>query len=66
MKLYTEEQLFDICQSVTEKMCATSLPKESVIEKCKYYGYSKIEIDIDTIQKLMEDDDIDVINVAII
>ena len=30
-KLYTEEQLFDICQSVAEKMCANSLPKESVI-----------------------------------
>jgi hypothetical protein len=63
MKLYTEEELFDICQSVAEKMCANSLPTESIIEKCKYYGHSKIEIDINTIKNLMEDDDIDVINV---
>jgi len=66
MKLYTEEQLFDICQSVSEKMCANSLPRESVIDKCMYYGHSKIEIDIDTIQKLMEDDDVDVIKVAVV
>ena len=66
MKLYTEEQLFDICQSVAEKMCANSLPEESIIEKCKYYGYSKIEIDIDTIKELMDNDDIDVINVVVV
>lgn len=65
MKLYTEEQLFNICQSVAEKMCANSLPQESIIEKCKYYGYSKIEIDNDTIQNLMNDDDIEIINVEI-
>ena len=63
MKLYTEEQLFDICQSVAEKMCANSLQEESVIEKCKYYGHSKIEIDIETIKELMDDDDVDIINV---
>lgn len=63
-KLYTEEQLFDICQSVAEKMCANSLPKESVIDKCKYYGHSKIQIDIETIKESMNDDNIDVINVV--
>ena len=52
MKLYTEEQLFDICQSVAEKMCANSLPRESVIDKCKYYGHSKNEIDIESIKEL--------------
>ena len=65
MKLYTEEQLFDICQSLAEKMCANALPEEVIIENCKYYGHSKIEIDIETIKGLMDDDNIDVINVAL-
>jgi len=64
MKLYTEEQLFEICQSVAEKMCANSLPKESIIDKCKYYGHSKIEINIETIKDLMEDDSVEKINVV--
>ena len=66
MKLYTEEQLFDICKSVAEKMCASYLPKESIIDKCQYYGYSKIEIDISTIKDMMNDDNVDIINVAIV
>ena len=66
MKLYTEEQLFDICQSVAEKMCANSFPTESIIDKCLYYGYSKIEIDINTIKDLMDDDDVDIINVVVV
>ena len=66
MKLYTEEKLFNICQSVAEKMCANSLPIESIIDKCKYYGHSKIEIDIETIKELMNDDNVNKINVVVV
>ena len=66
MKLYTEEQLHDICQSVAEKCCANPIDIEIIIDKCNYYGYSKIEIDINSIKDLMEDDDIDVINVVVV
>ena len=66
MKLYTEKQLFDICHSVAEKICATSIPIENVIEKCKYYGHSKIEINIDTIKDLMDDDNTENIKVEIV
>ena len=45
MKLYTEEQLFDICQSVAEKICANSLPTESIIDmyymSCKRFWIFK-------------------------
>lgn len=64
MKLYTEEQLFDICKSVAEKACANSLNEDWVKENCNYYGYSKIEIDINTIKHLIEDDDVEKIKVV--
>ncbi len=65
MKLYTEEQLLEICKSVAEKACAGSLSDEWVKDQCDYYGYSKIEIDIDinAFKKDVEDDEIEVINV---
>ena len=66
MKLYTEEQLLDICQSVAEKFVADSLSTESVKEKVNYYGYSKIEIDIETIEDKLNNDNVDVIKVQAI
>lgn len=62
MKLYTEEQLFDICQSVAEKMCANSLPKEVIINKCRHYGNSKIEIDNESINGVINNIDDDTIH----
>ena len=65
MKLYTEQQLFDICQSVAEKMCANSLPIDVIVEKCQYYGHSKIEIKDENIEELLENDGIDLIRVRV-
>jgi formyltetrahydrofolate synthetase len=65
MKLYTEQQLIDICQSVAEKMCSAPLNTETIIEHCNYYGHSKIKIDINAIQQLMNDDTGAVINVVV-
>ena len=64
MKLYTEEQLLDICKSVAEKACANSLDEDWIKDKCEYYGYSKIEIDINTINDDIENDDIEAIRVV--
>ena len=65
MKLYTEEQLLDICQSVAEKACANSLSKSFIKDSCDYYGYSKIEIDLDTIKHFIDDDNINKINLSL-
>ncbi len=64
MKLYTEEQLLDICKSVAEKACAYSLDDEFIKDNCDYYGYTKIEIDISTISDDIENDNIDIIKVV--
>ena len=63
VKLYTEDQLLEICHSVAEKTISTSIPIESIKEKCDDYGYSKIEIDINTISEAMENDAIETISV---
>ena len=67
MKLYTEEQLLDICKSVAEKACANGLDEEWIKDKCEDYGYSKIEVtDPLTLEFLMEDNNVDTILVEII
>jgi len=64
MKLYTEKQLLDICKSVAEKACANSLDENWVKEECEYYGYTKIEIDMNTIHHDIENDHIKTITVV--
>ena len=66
MKLYTEKQLLDICQSVAEKACANSLPESFIKDSCDYYGHSKLHLVGFTeqdFQDLMDDDDITTLNV---
>ena len=68
MKLYTEKQLLDICQSVAEKACANSLPESFIKNSCDYYGNSKMRLIGFTeqeFQNIMDDDDIEMITVKL-
>lgn len=56
MRLYTEDQLFEICQYVAEKACANSLSERWVKEECKSVGGTVIEIEDEFIKSDVEND----------
>lgn len=57
MKLYTEAQLHDICQSVASKCCANDIPMETIIDRCNQYGHSQVFIEDEPLQTIVKNDD---------
>lgn len=60
MKVYTEEQLLDICQSVAEKVCAYSISTDTIKDYCEYFENTKLNLIVtDSIKKKINNDDVE-------
>jgi len=64
MKLYTEEELLYIVQSVAEKACANSLPDDYIKREIDYFGSPKLMIS-ESVEELMNDDEVETIELKI-